>query len=170
MNWLERWSGSFPWIFFLFPLLFSKAAVALGIADFCIFPGWKLFYEAVLGSSEGYGLTTTASLLLSPLIMLWLYSTSDVPEIYSRPKAFLAAALIFVLFLGFLLALLFGPPVEAAESSGKGMLLIIKLGRFHILFSLGYGLFVAVCAVFGYCSCAVVWAALNRFNKDGMDL
>lgn len=167
MSWLERWSGSFPWIFFLVPFFFSKTAIALGMPDFCISPGWKLFYDAAVGQSEGYGLTMSASLLLSPLIMLWQYSTSDAPEVYNRPKALLVAISGMVVFLGFVGALILGLPIESIETPGRGVWAMIMLGQFHLVFSLGYGVFVAAGAVIGYSSCMIAWAALNRFNPDG---
>lgn len=167
MSWLERWSGSFPWIFFLVPFFFSKTAIALGMPDFCISPGWKLFYDAAVGQSEGYGLTMSASLLLSPLIMLWQYSTSDAPEVYNRPKALLVAISGMVVFLGFVGALILGLPIESIETPGRGVWAMIILGQFHLVFSLGYGVFVAAGAVIGYSSCMIAWAALNRFIPDG---
>ena len=135
--------------------------------DFCISPGWKLFYDAAVGQSEGYGLTMSASLLLSPLIMLWHYSTSDAPEVYNRPKALLVAISGMVVFLGFVGALILGLPIESIETPGRGVWAMIMLGQFHLVFSLGYGVFVAAGAVIGYSSCMIAWAALNRFNPDG---
>lgn len=152
---------------FLVPFFFSKTAIALGMPDFCISPGWKLFYDAAVGQSEGYGLTMSASLLLSPLIMLWQYSTSDAPEVYNRPKALLVAISGMVVFLGFVGALILGLPIESIETPGRGVWAMIILGQFHLVFSLGYGVFVAAGAVIGYSSCMIAWAALNRFIPDG---
>lgn len=158
----KKKSGFLLFVFFFLPILVGKLSLLLKIHDLQFIDGWKNFYKAAWGDAGGYYFTVLSSLILSPLVVIWVRANSDVKEIDNKSKAF--ALGVCGLFIASILSvvLVLALPVSSIENPTKGVRLIILLGKSHFLFGLGYGIMVAACVVMAYGSVAILRQVIKK--------
>lgn len=170
MNIMKKELSGLLLFFFLFiPLLVGKLSIWLKITDLKFIAGWKNFYEAAWGGADGYCLTVVSSLILSPLVLIWVCINSNIQKISHKPKAFALGLCGLVIFIILSTVTVLGPPLSSIENPSKGVRVILLLGRSHVLFSLGYGVMVAACVVMGYGSVAIMWQVLKQIKRNDSD-
>lgn len=168
MNELKGHRSIIIFIFFVVPLVGSKAAAIFGIHDIGIVYGWKKFYSAALGRSNEYALAATLYLLMAPLAVIWINSMASFQGI-SRIKASIlsvgCAAVSFVL----LCIIILGPPISSIEAPAQGMRFIISVGRSHAAFCAMYGAFVISFIATAYASIFIFFYLIKDIYKGMRD-
>lgn len=151
-------------LFFIAPLLISKAAFELEVPDFGAFYGWKDFYEVALNAKNQYAMALTLYLAASPLAVSWIHSISSFQGT-SRMQALVLSMGCALISIALFWISLRGPPVSSIESPTKGIRLIVIAGKSHATFCLMYGAFVLSFVATGYASALIFYHLIMDILK-----